>query len=149
MSDKNNNIPSDPSDLVSTLSTKELDMVQKGKEHWRKLIENTGDGRISSETLGYIMDLIVENVWSESEKFYNNKTDKYVLCWSDGDGYTYHSEQSQPFKTDDIDKWECELISEIEKSEGNITFKGIHLPVNSPEFSYEIKTLDGWFNGNL
>lgn len=40
---------------------------------------------------------------------------KYILYWGDGDGCTYHSYFSQPFKTDDVDKWEYELISEIEK----------------------------------
>jgi hypothetical protein len=79
--------------------------------------------------------------------------DKYILYWGDGDGCTYHSYYAQPFETDDIDSWEYNLITVIEKAkskdEYNITYDKIQLPIGSIEFSYEIMDLNDWFTKNL
>ncbi len=79
---------------------------------------------------------------------------KYILYWGYGDGCTYHAYHAQPFITDDIDKWHYNFLKAIEaiKKENTyfLTFDNIkELPVASEEFSYEILTLEDWFNKNL
>lgn len=74
---------------------------------------------------------------------------KYILYWSDGDGCTYHCEHAQPFVTDDIDKWEYGLLCAIKDPGNDFKYDGIQLPAWSTEFSYEIMTLEDWFEKNL
>ena len=76
---------------------------------------------------------------------------KYILFWGDGDACTWHYYQPQPFVTDDIVKWEYDLLETIKNNGEKYPFiyQGIELPVHSTEFSYEIMTLEDWFNKNL
>jgi hypothetical protein len=76
---------------------------------------------------------------------------KYILYWGYGDGCTFHSYNAQPFITNDIDKWHYNFLQAIEnaknKGEYHLTFDNIEdLPIMSSEFSFEILTLEDWFN---
>lgn len=65
---------SEPTKLVSNLSDGEIEMIQRGKKHWRKVTETLPKkGEVNRETIENLMDLIVEDVWSKAEEFYTSK----------------------------------------------------------------------------
>lgn len=74
---------------------------------------------------------------------------EYILIVGDGDGCTYHEYTPYPFITDNIDKWEFELLSLFKSDKYYEVYNGIEIPIGSKEFSYEILTLNDWFYKNL
>ena len=56
----------------NNLSERELEMIQKGKEHWNLDVLNKIDsGRIKSSTIKDLIGKVIENTWNQSKKFYN------------------------------------------------------------------------------
>lgn len=77
---------------------------------------------------------------------------KYILSWEDYEAWSYDIHVDQPFITNDIEKWEFELLKHIDNCKKNkkLTFyKNLDLPVCNENFQYEIFTLEEWFNKNL
>ncbi len=55
----------------NNLSEKELEMIQKGKEHWNLDVLNKVDsGRVKSSTIKDLIGKVIENTWGEAKKFY-------------------------------------------------------------------------------
>ena len=66
----------------NNLSEKELEMIQKGKEHWNLDVLNKMDGgRVKSSTIKDLIGKVIENTWGEAKKFYtkNNSIDENNL----------------------------------------------------------------------
>jgi len=58
-----------------TTQNEEIETIIKGQQHWKNMpILETKGGRIDSETLKELIDLIVSDVWNNAKHYYiNNK----------------------------------------------------------------------------
>jgi hypothetical protein len=67
-------------DILKSLSLKELEMIEKGKKHWKNMsvLNERHDGYVQSDTIKELIDRIVENVWIHAADFYtsSNNTEK-------------------------------------------------------------------------
>lgn len=74
---------------LESLSIEEIEMIEKGKNHWKSMdvLTNQRGGYITSDTIKLLIDYIVEDVWLKASNFYNkeNNTDsekrKQAMEW--------------------------------------------------------------------
>lgn len=60
---------------LNKLSDDELSIIEKGKNHWKNMdvINEYKSGRITTETLKHLIDLIVEDVWINAHEYYRER----------------------------------------------------------------------------
>ena len=73
--DKNLNI----SDVMKSLSVKEQEMIQKGKNHWSlDILSKRRGGYVDSRTIKELIDKVIENTWTQAKVFYGNRSEDNV-----------------------------------------------------------------------
>jgi len=64
------------SDIMESLSVKEQEMIQKGKNHWSlDILNKIRGGYIDSKTIKELIDKVIENTWTQAKVFYENRSE--------------------------------------------------------------------------
>lgn len=81
--------------------------------------------------------------------------DKFVITYSYVEEHVGNSwDFVRTIQTDDIEKWEYEMLEHIKKFKASdqskdMLYKGIEIYFRNFEHSYQIFTLEDWFKKNL
>lgn len=57
---------------IDNLSIEEKKMIEKGKDHWDlDILKRKEGGYVSSDTIKDVIDMVIENTWTQAKEFYN------------------------------------------------------------------------------
>ena len=67
------------SDVMKSLSNKELQMIEKGKNHWNmNILNKKSDGYVNSNTIKELINKVIENTWTQAKIFYEGNVENNI-----------------------------------------------------------------------